>query len=843
MSDSKLPTLLRRGYVVPPSSFNENQRNMLKNTVSIEYIMQFIEKITRSTPSKYDAKGKLAIGSKVIILKSDTGSGKSTVLPVYLFNSFPGKDIIVTQPRILNAVDIPLTIASINPDFVIEKNIGYITGPFKLRPIQKGIMFTTVGVLTQQLQQAQQKTFEQFVNRYSYIVIDEVHERDVQLDICLYLLKKMLNEFHMHINCPVIILMSATINEKLFINYFNVPSENYLQVKGSTFPIEMEFTDYSVKNYIYYASLKAQQLHLMNLSDIHGENSSNNRDIIIFVKDLGVGKSIYTDLHLFNAILASETEVEKYKESLPELISDLMKTVKGGSYVPDYVLPILLDTNSFTQSGREYKNLFTDIKLTKTEIWPLIYTKSDDSNNSSNINDTENKLYRTIDLSKNPKLVQPTRRIIISTNLAETGVTIPTLKYCIDTGFQINAEFFPEYGSPALLMKNIPLGSAIQRRGRVGRKAPGKFYACYTEKSFNTLEKTPVSNTINNDITELILNLLVTEKKTEITTELSVGKIKEVKINKLFQMFTSFSNEWYKVNNPFETKIADLDLIESPSIQSISYSFEKLHVLGFIDDNYDITSIGLMSLSIRYISVELKKFIFSGFYYGANILDLITITSFVQISKFKVFTKLFNIEKFAKNNKIKIKNVDGYLDEFNLCILVWNAIQSFIATKISKKYIKLNELKDWCLNNDILFDGISKVIDMRDTIVESLLTAGVNTFYNGLEMNGIDYDLMTFINTNPTIAISEIIKIKQCLYEGFKLNLLKYDKFSIYRACLNNISIKVKSQFMSEIKPKYVICSNYILSSKFNSMQYEFISDGFISSVEMLDIDPKFAFY
>lgn len=835
--NSNLPTLLRRGYVVPPKNFTEAQKSNLKNTISIEYIMKYITTVVNSHSPKYDKNKKLAIGSKIIILKSDTGSGKSTVLPVSLFRAFPNRNIIVTQPRILNAVDIPITITSINPEFTLGKNIGYITGSFKLRPINKGVMFTTIGVLTQQLQQSEP---EAFLGRYSFIIIDEVHERDEQLDICFYLLKKLLINYHTSPACPVIILMSATIDADLFIDYFNVPEENYLQVKGSTFPIDMYFPDYSVRDYLKYAALKAQDLHLNNMSDIIGDSATFNKDIIIFVKDLGVGKKIYDDLHLFNAMIfdifskneqRADELITSYYEALSEKILNLMKT--GGSNAktssiknPYYVLPILLDTNSFTQGRSEYKNLFTDISLTRVDIWKFLHQEN------------------TIDMKTKPiKLVVPSRRIIISTNLAETGVTIPTLKYCIDTGFQIDAKFFPEYGSGGILMKNISLGSAIQRRGRVGRKAPGQFYPCYTRETFDSLPTNSVSNIINNDVTELILTLLIKEKDVKIVQENSIEKIKDTFTNRLFQMHTNISNDWYKIENLYETNIAGIDLIEIPAIQSISYSFEKLHIMGFIDDNYNITPIGLMSINIRKIPIEAKKAIFSGFGFGANVMDLITIISFVQVLKYKIFGKEFSVIDFMKNNKIRINSaLLNQIDDFTICLFVWYAMQNYINFKLSKPGSKLHDIRQWCINNNISFDGVIKAIDFRDNVIENMVVVGLNPFYNGLDIDYADYNLINIINKTPDIGINELIKIKKSLFEGYKLNLLEYDKFNNYKALAKNITIKVKSQFTKEEKPKYIICSSYMLVPKFNSAQYEFMADGFIGIINFA-VDKSFYNY
>ena len=132
-----LPTLLRKGFIVPPKGTSKSDKNKIDNTVSIDYVLNFIgDRI----PVKRGGKIKRApkrYGDKVLVLKSDTGSGKSTVLPAKLYTTFyeqTRKDIVITQPRVLTAMEIPSAIVPYNPELEMDKNIGYSTGSFKRLP-------------------------------------------------------------------------------------------------------------------------------------------------------------------------------------------------------------------------------------------------------------------------------------------------------------------------------------------------------------------------------------------------------------------------------------------------------------------------------------------------------------------------------------------------------------------------------------------------------------------------------------------------------------------------------------------------------------------------------------
>lgn len=850
---SGLPTLLRKGFVVPPKSMSEVDKRRLQNTISIDYILQFIsQRIPARRGNKPSIQPK-KYGDKVLILKSETGSGKSTTLPAKLYTTFfdsTRKSIAVTQPRILTAMDIPSTIVPYVPELELDKNIGYNTGSFKRLPVERGIIFSTVGVLTQQLIM---NTDEAFMRMYQFIVVDEVHERDIETDLCLFLLKKLLESNYDNPECPMVILTSATFNEEIFINYFDVPPQNYIQVIGSTFAIEPHFPEYSIANYIQFATLKSQKIHLDNLDDIH--NNDNFRDVIIFVKDTNVGKKIYDGLHLFNSVVLDKS-LERVTAYSQEIDTELKKFYKkGGSkekaYDHYYILPILLDSASFQSGGLEYQNLFSQIDSINVPLWL--------PNDKGFIN--------TEELPN--KYVIPTRRIIIATNIAETGVTIPTLKYCIDTGYYFNVEFNPETGCNVNYAKNVTRGMAVQRRGRVGRKAPGVWYPCFTKETFDAMPEEQFSKIIINDTTENLLSILIKEKNTTIKEELSIKKIKNHKAEKAFQMFKLTDNTWYRLSNAFNTNIASLDFIEMPSMQALSFSIEKLHILGFIDDNYNITTPGFYANKIRFISLEARKMIMSGYCYGANVLDLITIASFIYISKRRIFGKTFKMMNFLKQSDAEFEFYNKILiaDEFVNCVFVWNILQAFIQKSLSqlnsdileqinntttteyKKILYTEDLNKWCEEHDLIYDGIIKVIAIRDQIIQNMIETGLNPYKNSLNIPKNAYNLNKIMLSLPD-GLDEIRKLKQCIHEGYKCNILVNRKTN-YMVLMRNLPVKVKSQLVSELgddaeqkKPMYIAVDAYALSPKFGSAQFEFVAEGFVSVLDnFINVDENFFLY
>ena len=161
-------TLLKKGSLI--ARMGEDQ-SKLDSMIPINYIMDWIgEKLKTKSISKMD--------DRIIVLLSKTGSGKSTSLApnIYLrfFNSYK-KRILITQPRVLTTKEIPLDISNItdykksnNNGLSIEiyRNLGYQTQQFVRKPTEKGILFSTTGILLQFLKTMSD---EEFIKKYKFI--------------------------------------------------------------------------------------------------------------------------------------------------------------------------------------------------------------------------------------------------------------------------------------------------------------------------------------------------------------------------------------------------------------------------------------------------------------------------------------------------------------------------------------------------------------------------------------------------------------------------------------------------------------------------------------------------
>lgn len=840
--EMSLPTLLRTGFVVPRSGLSKTEKNAIKNTRSIDYITNFISDrvpIVSGSNPKIPAK---TIGDKVIVLKSETGSGKSTVIPASLYEKFQSrmnKNIAITQPRVLTAIDTCTDLPNHYAFLKLDQNLGYITGEFKRRPSGKGIIFMTIGILLQQLKILSD---EKFMKTYSFILIDEVHDRSINVDMSLFLLKKFLINNYKDPNCPIIILMSATFKPSTFTEYFETPKENLINVVGSTFPIEANFLKYDSCDFITKTINIAERLHVENITDI--EENSVSRDILIFVKGAAPMKAILEQLHIFNASVLSK-DLDHVLNYISEKKKNDRDEKKGGGHDPVahyYIAPIELSSTSFYSSGSEYQNLFSDINNITIPVYKL---------------NEKGGLSPDIDY-----WIKPTRRIIVATNVAETGVTIETLKYCIDTGYVNGLEFNPDFGIMAMFQKNVTKGMAIQRRGRVGRKAPGQWFPIYTEKTFQDLNEDQFADILTTDITESILNIITKETETTLIENESLHITPQlIKENNMFLTNNITNKNYYYYKSVKSLNMSAVDFLETPSASALNFTMEKLHGLAFIDSEFNPTILGMYAFKIRKISMENIRFIFAGYSYGANILDLITIVAFTEVRRRSIFHRKYQpINMFKK--KLSDAEYEFYYkivigDQMIEYILIWEFLSEFLNETISKMNKKtssmifsVNSIKQWCVDNKLVYDGIMQVIAVRDEIIENFISIGINPYYNGLDIEKGTYNLLTMFRTNLDEFINEVRKIKYCIMDGYRFNLCIWnDSSKKYILHHRNIPISVRSDVNTRMgddaiqtNPNYLILSNIMMmESQKNKGMYEFESIGSVSVMDSyLDMDMNF---
>ena len=171
--------------------------------------------------------------SRVILVSGSTGCGKSTQIPQFLLEAYPSSKVCVTQPRRLAAVGLARRVSE-EYGCSLGTTVGYaVKGDTCMCPSTR-ILFCTIGVLLRSLNE------ESTRRSLDWIVIDEVHERSLDTDILLGVVRKLLSDKTLSFR---VVLMSATMQEDKFQRYFQ-PAPRTLQIPGRTFPV----TDYFVRD-------------------------------------------------------------------------------------------------------------------------------------------------------------------------------------------------------------------------------------------------------------------------------------------------------------------------------------------------------------------------------------------------------------------------------------------------------------------------------------------------------------------------------------------------------------------------------------------------------------------
>ncbi len=177
--------------------------------------------------------------NSVVIIRGATGCGKTTQIPQYILEQYLESqrgafcNIVVTQPRRISAVSVAERVAfERNED--LRQSTGYSVRFESVLPRPyASMLFCTVGVLLRKM--------ESGLRGVSHVVVDEIHERDINTDFLLVLIRDMLS---MHSDLKVI-LMSATIDTSLFSDYFN--GCPIIEVYGRTYPIQEYFLEDTVQ--------------------------------------------------------------------------------------------------------------------------------------------------------------------------------------------------------------------------------------------------------------------------------------------------------------------------------------------------------------------------------------------------------------------------------------------------------------------------------------------------------------------------------------------------------------------------------------------------------------------
>ena len=421
--------------------------------------------------------------NQVIVVCGETGSGKTTQLPKILLSIGRGQKGIIghTQPRRLAARTVAQRIAE-----ELNTPLGELVG-YKIRFADQTRRETRVKLMTDGVLLNETQT-DRDLRRYDTLIIDEAHERSLNIDFLLGYIKRLLPRR------PdlKVILTSATIDPERFSRHFN--NAPIILVTGRTYPVETR-----------YRPLLQDERDTESV----GWDSTPPPD----ERQPNGGKEPHPTED------ADLTELE----GVVEAVRELTREDRGDMLV---FLPTERDIRETAEA--------LEAERFNADILPL---------------------YSRLSSAEQLKVFHPDgkrRRIILSTNVAETSVTVPGIHCVIDTGLARISRYSTRTKVQRLPIEPVSQASADQRKGRCGRVAPGVCIRLYSEKDFSERERYAEPEILRTNLAAVILQMM-----------------------------------WLRLG-----KIEQFPFIDPPDSRQVRDGLQTLHEIGAIDETEELTPIG-----------------------------------------------------------------------------------------------------------------------------------------------------------------------------------------------------------------------------------------------------------
>lgn len=395
---------------------------------------------------------------EVVVLTADTGSGKSTQLPQILMDDVLSRDetrrIAVLQPRRVNAVSLSKRVAE-ERGLPHGQEIGYRIGRGETNVTNT----TRVEFMTHGLFVEIARDYDQLLSKYCAVIVDEAHERSVDVDLSLALLKRALQQARRSqqrkrkggaISFRVVVT-SATIQEEAihFQQYLDPSMKRsaIFSVKGCAFPVHIEHrTDVQVDSQVVGTAGVGKVLTstaLQTAMDILRATKIGN--ILVFLPGEG---AINDALETTRQDILMSLDGEEAKD--PSLF--------GSDTALCFQLAV--ESQSRGGGGSRKKNV----------------AESKETADPKKITVCIIAFHGKISRAQRDHVLNPPpdqRFVIFSTNLAETGVTLPNVRYVIDTGLERRVRWNAAVDVNEMVTEPVTLSSMKQRAGRAGRTASG----------------------------------------------------------------------------------------------------------------------------------------------------------------------------------------------------------------------------------------------------------------------------------------------------------------------------------------------------------------------------------
>jgi ATP-dependent RNA helicase DHX57 len=435
--------------------------------------------------------------NQVMVISGATGCGKTTQIPQFILEHFITSNagglcnIICTQPRRISAIGVAERVA-VERSEKIGDVIGYQIRLDSRLSKHTRINFCTIGILLRRL--STNPTLEGI----SHILLDEVHEREMLSDFILVILKDLLKKR----KDLKIVLMSATLNSDMFSQYFNdCPT---IDIPGRTYPVEKYGLE-TILDLIKYKPSPEYILHGSNGMKLNNKNDHKNDHNINRNNDsnkntMGKIELKQTHLEIEKALkhcsLNARSAIDKINERkinydlIVEIVKYICKSEKKEAEARQQQRG-RGDNDNVNSDGKAILIFLPGVGEIR-QCYNALYDHLIKRNNNY-LSLKVLQLHGSLRVAEQRlvfKKFPGYRKVVLSTNIAETSITIEDISYVIDTGKVKETRYDQQTRCQALVETWVSRANALQRMGRAGRVAKGKCFQLYSIKT-SLLEMLP----------------------------------------------------------------------------------------------------------------------------------------------------------------------------------------------------------------------------------------------------------------------------------------------------------------------------------------------------------------
>ncbi|KAL8672099.1 MAG: hypothetical protein Q9168_003431 [Polycauliona sp. 1 TL-2023] len=420
-------------------------RNMLRQRKNLP-IWSFKEQILQTIS-----------GHQTVIVCGETGCGKSTQVPSFILEHELSLGrackVYCTEPRRISAISLARRVSEElgerKSDVGTSRSlVGYAIRLESKLVRETRLVYATTGIVMRMLEASDD------LHEITHLVLDEVHERTIESDFLLIVLRKLL------VRRPTlkVILMSATVDAAKFSDYFG--GAPVLTVPGRTFPVQTRYLEDAIEEINFSNRDFLRGVPSID-DDDEGQNTSSEKE----------KKAAQTGLGAYSPKTRSTlAQFDEYRINY-DLIVGLLETIATKPKFLDFSKAVLVFLPGIAEIRRMHDMLSGHSSF--SHGWYI------------------HPLHSTIAMDEQERAFaippQGHRKIVLATNIAETGVTIPDVTCVIDAGKHKEMRFDERRQLSRLIEVFISRANAKQRRGRAGRVQEGICFHLFTKARHDTV--------------------------------------------------------------------------------------------------------------------------------------------------------------------------------------------------------------------------------------------------------------------------------------------------------------------------------------------------------------------